>query len=304
MAETLWARGAALFVLACVAGAVRPLPVSAEMQALERCVLVEAAGNDGDSVRVRAADGREFTLRLYYVDCPETSADSETDARRVRAQTAYFGLPSHADTLAFGRKATDYVREKLSKPFTVHTAFASAPGRSKGGRVYGFVQAPDGTDLGEALVAAGLARAFGVRRATPDGRHRDEATEHLRDLELSAALGRKGIWGRSDPTRLVVLRAAARAEAAELRSVRDEAAGTGEDVGGRVNVNTASRGRLATLPGIGVGLADRIIAGRPYTRLDELTRVKGIGPATLEKLRDHATAGMPEETDGTAYELE
>ena len=58
----------------------------------------------------------------------------------------------------------------------------------------------------------------------------------------------------------------------------------------RVNPNTAGEKDLTTLPGIGPALARRIVADRkrngPYRRPEDLLRVRGIGPATLGRLRD------------------
>lgn len=52
-----------------------------------------------------------------------------------------------------------------------------------------------------------------------------------------------------------------------------------------VNLNTASQAEIESLPGIGPALAKRIIEGRPYRSLEDLDRVKGIGPKLLERLR-------------------
>jgi competence ComEA-like helix-hairpin-helix protein len=61
-----------------------------------------------------------------------------------------------------------------------------------------------------------------------------------------------------------------------------------------VNVNAATPAELELLPGIGPALASRIIASReaegPFTSVDDLQRVKGIGPKTVENLRAYATA--------------
>jgi competence ComEA-like helix-hairpin-helix protein len=60
-----------------------------------------------------------------------------------------------------------------------------------------------------------------------------------------------------------------------------------------INLNTASAEDLAELPDIGPKLAAAIIAGRPYKTVEEVTKVKGIGPKTLEKMRDKVTVGEP-----------
>ena len=60
-----------------------------------------------------------------------------------------------------------------------------------------------------------------------------------------------------------------------------------------VNVNTADEGTLTLLPGIGPVLARRIVEYResrgPFSRVEELQRVKGISYATVARLRDRIT---------------
>ena len=57
----------------------------------------------------------------------------------------------------------------------------------------------------------------------------------------------------------------------------------------RVNINTASMDELISVPGIGPALAKRIIDKRPFSNLDDLTRVPGIKKNSLEKLSPFLT---------------
>jgi len=66
-------------------------------------------------------------------------------------------------------------------------------------------------------------------------------------------------------------------------------------VEGKLNLNRATAKELEALPGIGPALAARIVAYReehgPFAALDDLLRVPGIGPKTLDRLRDLVTVG-------------
>ena len=52
-----------------------------------------------------------------------------------------------------------------------------------------------------------------------------------------------------------------------------------------VDINTATVEELDRLPGVGPSIAQKIIDGRPYTKIEDLLRVDGIGQVTVEKLR-------------------
>ncbi|MDO9528793.1 MAG: helix-hairpin-helix domain-containing protein [Syntrophales bacterium] len=262
---------------------------AADLQMFSNARLVNNPANDGDSFFVEAG-GKSFHVRLYFVDCPETSTSSESDARRAREQTRYFGLSHATRTIHFGNEAKAFVERILAKPFTVHTAFASALGRSAKGRVYGFIITSDGDDLASLLVKNGLARAYGMGRKTPNGISRDEMIERLRDLETSAMLKRIGIWSESDPEQIAEFRAKQRSEDQELKDIQSQVK-KDRFSDGLLDLNTVSKEKLMFINGIGPVLAKRIIAGRPYKTVDDLLKVKGIGPKTLEKIRPYVVVG-------------
>ena len=60
-----------------------------------------------------------------------------------------------------------------------------------------------------------------------------------------------------------------------------------------ININTASQAELETLPGIGPALAKRIIEYRqeygPFQSIEDVMKVRGIGEATFERIRDRIT---------------
>ena len=69
--------------------------------------------------------------------------------------------------------------------------------------------------------------------------------------------------------------------------------------GERIDLNTADHYDLSRLPGIGAKRAADIVAWReeqgPFQRVEELTKVKGVGQGTLDGLKDYVTVGAPTE---------
>ncbi len=67
--------------------------------------------------------------------------------------------------------------------------------------------------------------------------------------------------------------------------------------GERIDVNRDDEVELARLPGVGPALAGRIVRFREeeggFSSADELLGVPGIGPATLEEMREHVEVGGP-----------
>ncbi len=264
--------------------------LAADIQMFSNAKLINDPLNDGDSFLVEADGQPPHIIRLYFVDCPENSTSSKSDAQRVREQARYFGLSDPARMIHFGNEAKTFSEHVLRKPFTIHTAFASAGGRSVKGRVYGFITTFDGNDLANLLVKNGLARTGGIGRETPDGISRDEAIARLRDVEISAMLKHVGVWSESDPDRIAELRAKQRSEDQELDELQSKAkkAPSPESL---LDLNTASKKELQSIRGIGPVLAENILAGRPYKTIDELSKVKRIGPEKLERFRPYFVVG-------------
>lgn len=69
--------------------------------------------------------------------------------------------------------------------------------------------------------------------------------------------------------------------------------GAVEDTGGPVNLNTATAKQLEELPGIGPTLAEAIVSEREraggFKSVEDLQRVRGIGPARFETLSELVT---------------
>ena len=58
----------------------------------------------------------------------------------------------------------------------------------------------------------------------------------------------------------------------------------------KIDINTASAQDLQALIGVGAVLSQRIVDARPFYALDEITKVEGIGVATLEKIKEQGLA--------------
>lgn len=265
-----------------------------EWVTLQNCQLVPNRANDGDSFHIRA-DNSEYLIRLYFVDAPETGGVGSPE--RLIQQAEYFGV-SVPEVIEIGKDAKAFVEAKLAEPFTVVTRMAEGLGHSNITRILGFVRTKDG-DLGEQLVANGLARIHGTKTAPPGAANAQVEIQKLESLEQDAKQKKLGGWGATSaktanspeppgkvspttpiaqqppkpstppPTRPPLTIAATPVASASLVSPVQQSA--------KVDVNTATKDQLEKIPGIGPTLAERIIAARPFKSADDLKNVKGIG---------------------------
>ena len=58
-----------------------------------------------------------------------------------------------------------------------------------------------------------------------------------------------------------------------------------ENTKGRIDINTCNQEALEKLPSIGKVLSVRIIENRPYTAIDELLKVTGIGKKRFDDIK-------------------
>lgn len=281
-----------------------PLAAGADWEVWRNCRLEADDSNDGDSFHIRSEKG-EFILRLYLVDTPETD---EGFPERVAEQARYFGI-TPAQAMQLGELAQGFMEEKLARPFTVHTARHTAMGRSSKPRFYAYVETGEG-DLGELLIANGLARVHGVGAAADSGRSGKSERQKLRRLELEARKHKVGGWGAATgrlnarlpgkrekgfdafdaffhPERVVTPPPPPPAPPIARTKPSPPPSSLPSETGAKLDPNTATMEELLKLKGIGPILATRIIEARPFQSADELRKVKGIGPKKYAQIRPH-----------------
>ncbi len=289
-----------LLLILCPTGAA----ASGEWVTLKDCTLVNSGYIDGDSFHARCG-GKNYHFRLYFVDCPETDTRFP---ERILEQSAYFGIRGEQIPAA-GMKAEQFTRKFLSRPFTVLTKWEDAKGASAQERFYAVVLS-DKKNLAEELVAAGLARAYGMQASYPDAAQNAGFVAELRQNEERARRAQLGAWSKKPSTksspepvdRLAPLKNATKPGASPTPQ---SGAGPSNPSGGQspqstnpvdaaaptslLNINTASPAELEQLPGIGPALAGRIVENRPYAEPADVTAVKGVGPKIFASIESFIT---------------
>lgn len=152
--------------------------------------LLENRYFDGDSFHLKPARGDEGVFRLYFADCPETDV---TLKDRIADQAKAFGVAA-ARIPGLGKDALEFTREFLKDGCTIYTKHEVAEGSSRMTRHFAFIEA-NGRWLHEALVEAGLARAYGKSIDLPDGRTIRDHWARLNALQADARKRGAGAWG-------------------------------------------------------------------------------------------------------------
>jgi endonuclease YncB( thermonuclease family) len=167
-----------------------------EWTRLEGCRLLENVSNDGDSFHIKH-QGREYIIRLYFVDCPETRDHREL-VERTTDQAKYWNIYKK-DLFVLADRAVALAAAALDKRFTVDTKWEDAQGASRLPRYYGLITLEDGRDFGRVLVAAGLARIYGVKTDMPNGAKNKAYLEKLDETEAGAKEAKLGAWALTKP---------------------------------------------------------------------------------------------------------
>ena len=73
----------------------------------------------------------------------------------------------------------------------------------------------------------------------------------------------------------------------------DQSTANEQAVTTKININSADLKELQKVPGIGPATASKIVTYRdengPFSQIDQLTNIKGIGKVTLEKMKPYIT---------------
>jgi endonuclease YncB( thermonuclease family) len=157
------------------------------------CTFEEDEYFDGDSFQLKAPTRYTYIFRLYGVDAPETD---KRYPDRIREQAEYFGIPENR-VVHWGEQATKFTRKFLKDgKIVAYTKKEKSGSQSSKNRYYAVIEV-DGERLDEALVTAGLARAYGVAAAYPRRISDKVYQSRLRRAESDAKKEKLGIWSES-----------------------------------------------------------------------------------------------------------
>ena len=118
----------------------------------------------------------------------------------------------------------------------------------------------------------------------------DSNARRLRDQRRYFGIADIQLWKHTDWDKLTAFRKEARDEVAEIEIAKDQQKA---DPANQIDLNTASRDELMTIPGIGETTANQIISARPFRQLGDLLKVPGIGTTKFQKFRPYLKVTPP-----------
>jgi len=292
----------------------------AEWVDLEGCKMAENASNDGDSFHVKHK-GREYVFRLYFVDAPETSlliperVSEQADAfESTKEEVLEAGKGAAVFTKKrLGRDFKVSTRWEdargMSKGGRHYAFIETADGEDLGdlllaagwARSYGMKAATKSSSAGQLQQRYDRleqkARRAGVgiwgdakgsvSMAEEQPEEKEPAAEDggafmaagLMESALASAVIPEAKSDEDAPA--VTVATPAPAPVASPKPARAVKSSGGKS---KLDINTASKEKLAALPGIGEVKAAAIISARPFAGSFDLLRVLGITPATLKEI--------------------
>lgn len=229
-----------------------------------------------------------------------------TSPEPSRAQTGAKTATSHAQSLGTARSASAAsaqasARSPAPGPEGGGAGLASSAGPASSG---GATSGGDAAGSGQIVVDVDGAVAHpGLYKLPPDSRvqaalaaagglspqadvHRINRAAKLHDGQKLYVLSQ----GESTPP--LAASSGQGCEGQACTSAEGGVAGSDAEGQGLVNINTANAVQLTQLPGVGPAIAQKIIdyrtANGPFTSVDDLTKVPGIGAAKLAQIKSHA----------------
>lgn len=229
-----------------------------------------------------------------------------TSPEPSRAQTGAKTATSHAQSLGTARSASAAsaqasARSPAPGPEGGGAGLASSAGPASSG---GATSGGDAAGSGQIVVDVDGAVAHpGLYKLPPDSRvqaalaaagglspqadvHRINRAAKLHDGQKLYVLSQ----GESTPP--LAASSGQGCEGQACTSAEGGVAGSDPEGQGLVNINTANAVQLTQLPGVGPAIAQKIIdyrtANGPFTSVDDLTKVPGIGAAKLAQIKSHA----------------
>lgn len=218
----------------------------------ERCRI-----KDGQVIEVELSTNLYYPVSLLGIDAPKLWGGHKDS-------TYYF---------------SDEAKEQLKALVKDKTIKIVGPNNEipehKFGRYYAYVLAED--DQGNITHINREMLLTGYAQHSTRARHTQDSVVAFRKYSEEAEYAELGIWKQKDSVGMIVQTK----EAAIMENLFP------------LNINTATQKELEMVPGVGPGKAISIIEFRQqngsYSAVEDLLKIKGFGPATLDKLRPYVT---------------